>query len=59
MCLQSGVGRIFSALLAPTNPSGAQAGTFAPTLQREQDASEVEAVVPYWSYKGNFLTLHL
>lgn len=54
MCLQSGVGRIFSALLAPTSSSGGQAATLAPTLQREQDALEVEAAVPYSSYQGNF-----
>ncbi len=54
MCLQSGVGRIFSTLLAPTNSSGAQAGNLAPTLQREQDAWGVEAAVPYSSHKGNY-----
>ena len=53
MCLQSGVGRIFSALLAPTNSSGVWAGTLGPTLQGEQDAIEAEAAVPYSSYKGN------
>jgi hypothetical protein len=51
--LQSGVGRIFSALLAPTNSSGVRAGTLGPTLQGEQDALEAEAAVPYSSYKGN------
>lgn len=53
MCLQSGVGRLFSALLAPTSSSDVQASTLAATLQRVQDALEVEAAVPYSSYKGN------
>ncbi|DBA82555.1 TPA: hypothetical protein ACH3X2_000769 [Trebouxia sp. C0005] len=51
--LVSGVGRLFSALLAPTSSSDVQASTLAATLQRVQDALEVEAAVPYSSYKDD------